>query len=53
MSRQDDRPGKAIRLVSEAAQGRKIETFCGACDWQFAKGLFYLARVAPERRREI
>jgi hypothetical protein len=30
MSRQDDRFGKAIRLVSEAAQGRKIKTFCGA-----------------------
>jgi hypothetical protein len=30
MSRQDDRFRKAIRLVSEAAQGRKIKTFCGA-----------------------
>src|SRR5215470_1144404 len=30
MSRQDDRFRKTIRLVSEAAQGRKIKTFCGA-----------------------
>jgi hypothetical protein len=30
MSRQDDHLRKAIRLVSEAAQGRKIKTFCGA-----------------------
>jgi len=30
MSRQDDRLRKAIRLVSEAAQGPKIKTFCGA-----------------------
>jgi hypothetical protein len=30
MSRQDDRFGEEIRLVSEAAQGRQIKTFCGA-----------------------
>jgi len=30
VSRQDDRLGKAVRLVSKAAQGRRIKTFCGA-----------------------
>jgi heat shock protein HtpX len=49
LSRQNDCPGKAIRLVSEAAQGRKIKTFCGASDWQSAKGLFYLARLSRPR----
>jgi len=30
MGRHNDHLGKAIRLVSEAAQGRRIKTFCGA-----------------------
>jgi hypothetical protein len=49
MSRQDDRFRKAIRLVSEAAQGRKIKTFCGAVIGNSRKVFIYLARVSRGR----
>lgn len=48
MSRQDDRHRKAIRLVSEAAQGRKIKTFCGAVIGNSQK-VFFIWRASRRR----
>ena len=48
MSRQDDRFGKVIRLVSEAAQGRKIKTFCGAAIGN-AQKVFFIWRASRLR----
>jgi hypothetical protein len=46
MSRQDDRLGKAVRLVSKAAQGRRIKTFCGAVIGYRKRSFLFGARRA-------
>src|SRR5215813_9830869 len=51
MSRQDDRFRRAIRLVSEAAQGRKIKTFCGAVIGNSQK-VFFIWRASRLRGEE-
>ena len=51
MGRQDDRPKKAIRLVSEAAQGRKIKTFCRAVIGNSQK-VFFIWRASRLRGEE-
>jgi hypothetical protein len=51
MSRQDDRLGKAVRLVSKAAQGRRIKTFCGAVIGN-AQKVFFIWRASRLRGEE-
>jgi len=48
VSRQDDRLGKAVRLVSKAAQGRRIKTFCGAVIGNSQK-VFFIWRASAWR----